>query len=206
MDELTDLLVQSGAIHSLRLAEAFRATDRTGFVPHTLHADAYLDTALPIGAGQTISQPSTVAFMLELLAVGTGERVLDVGAGSGWTSALLAHLVGPSGSVLGLERIPELIAFGTANLARYDRPWAHIEAAGEALGAPEEGPFDRILVSAAARALPGELVAELREGGTLVLPVRHELWRVVRTPREPTIDRYPGFVFVPLIADERGAS
>lgn len=205
MDKLTDLLVRSGAIRSLHIAEAFRATDRADFIPHALRAEAYLDTALPIGAGQTISQPSTVAFMLELLGVETGERVLDVGAGSGWTSALLAYLVGPSGSVLGLERIPELVAFGAANLARYDRPWARIEKAREELGAPEEGPFDRILVSAAARSLPEKLVAELREGGTLVLPIRHGLWRVVRTAHEPAVDRYPGFVFVPLIADQLDA-
>ena len=103
---------------------------------------------MAIGYGSTNSQPSTVRYMLELLDVGPGQRVLDVGSGSGWTTALLGELVGPSGTVIGVELVPELVEMARSNLADH-RPWVRIELArDDALGWPEAAPFDRILVSA----------------------------------------------------------
>ncbi len=184
-----------------RVAAAFEATPREGFLRAPDRPYAHLDGPIPIGSGQTNSQPRTVANMLELLDARAGQRVLDVGAGSGWTTALLAHLVGPSGSVLGLERVPELVAWGGANLGATGRDWAQIAAATPGvLGAPERAPFDRILVSAMADELPEDLIAQLAPGGRLVVPVDERMVLVTLSARgERTISRHGAYVFVPLI-------
>src|SRR5215218_2602961 len=109
-----------------RVAEAFAAMPREWFLPAGERKSAAFDGPLPIGHGQTNSQPRTVEAMLRLLEVRSGQKVLDVGCGSGWTTALLAHLTGPSGRVLGVELEPDLVAFGTENLDRLDLSWASI--------------------------------------------------------------------------------
>lgn len=185
-----------------RVTQAFRAQHRRDFLPRGVRRRAAEDVPLPIGHGQTNSQPSTVAAMLRLLDVPVGARVLDVGSGSGWTTALLAHLVGPGGSVLGLELVPDLAQRGAAALAASNQPWARIEAVPlGVIGRPEEGPYDRILVSAEATALPEELTAQLAPGGLLVIPVRGEMLRVRRTGPGPTdleTTRHGRYRFVPL--------
>ena len=201
MDELVDSLIGSGVLKTPRIIEAFRATDRIHFVPKQLHERAYEDTPLAIGYLQTISQPYTVAFMLELLQPEPGNKVLDIGSGSGWTTALLAHIVGSEGSVLGVERVDELVAEGAVNLGKLSRSNARIVRTGPELGMPSEAPFDRILASASARAFPHELLTQLKEGGTFVLPVRDAIWRVVRIEHQPVIERFEGFAFVPLITE-----
>src|SRR5215217_3529191 len=156
-----------------RVAEAFAAVPREWFLPAGERKRAAFDGPLPIGHGQTNSQPRTVAAMLRLLEVGPGQRVLDVGSGSGWTTALLARLVGPGGSVVGVEIEPSLVEFGSANLAATNQPWASIRAATPGvLGLPDHAPYDRILVSAEPSSLPQELVDQLADGGRLVIPVR----------------------------------
>lgn len=182
-----------------RLRAAFAAAPRWRFLPPAERPLAGIDAPLSIGFGVTNSQPSTVAAMLELLDVREGQSVLDVGAGSGWTTALLAHLVGPQGRVLGVERIPELAARAAAALA--DWPWAQVrEADHGVLGLPDEAPFDRILVSAMADDLPGSLVAQLAPGGVLVVPVASQMRRVVRRPEGGvTITEHGWYSFVPLI-------
>ncbi len=163
------------------VAGALRAVSREDFLPDDQRALADEDRPLPIGAGQTSSQPRTVAAMLALLDVHPGHRVLDVGAGSGWTTALLAELVGPTGWVLGIELSPELARWGGANVDRRQRSWASLrEAAPGVLGAPDEGPYDRVLVSAEARRMPQELVDQLGPAGVLVIPVAGEMTRVER--------------------------
>ena len=201
MDDLVDAMIQEGTLRTPRIINAFRAVDRVDFVPDDVKAQAHLDVPLPIGFEQTISQPTTVAFMMELLSPQPGDHILDIGSGSGWTTALLSHIVGPEGSVLGLERIPELVAFGNENLMAHAIDNASIERAGTVLGSPRKAPFDRILVSAAARTFPNELVSQIREHGVLVLPVRDAIWRVVRIAHQPSIEKFNGFVFVPLITE-----
>lgn len=182
-----------------RVDEAFAAHPRTGFLRAAQLRLADWDQPLPIGHGQTSSQPSTVAQMLRLLDVPAGARVLDVGAGSGWTTALLAHLVGPAGSVLGVELEPELAEWGAANLAATGQPWARIVPAHrDLLGRPEDAPFDRILVSAEARRLPQALVDQLADGGRMVAPVARGLDVVERSGGRTTITRVEGYRFVPL--------
>jgi len=188
--------VDSGsAVHA-----ALRAVPRTGFLPDDVLSLADEDRPLPIGEGQTSSQPRTVAAMLRLLEVHSGHRVLDVGAGSGWTTALLAHLVGPAGSVLGVELSPALARWGAANVVASGHPWAQLrEAAPGVLGAPEEAPFDRILVSAEAEALPQALVDQLADEGVLVVPVAGVMRRVVRHGSgEVTTSSHGDYRFVPL--------
>ena len=198
-ESLIVYLKETGAIRTAAVEDAFRAIDRARFVREASKRNAYLDTALLIGEGQTISQPTVVALCLEWLGVQKGDRVLDVGSGSGWTTALLAHLVGPTGEVIGIERIPELVSFGSANLAKYDYQHAHIEMAGQELGKREAAPYDRILVSAAAEEIPDALNAQLADGGRMVIPIRNAICVVERSGDKFKTVCHEGFVFVPLI-------
>lgn len=200
MKELIEKLKAHGVLRSKRIEDALRAADRAAFVPEDMRDEAYEDCPLPIGSGQTISQPYTVVYMLELLDVQPGEKVLDVGSGSGWTTALLAHLVGEGGEVIGVERIPELAAFGRRNLASLHVKNARIEQAGAELGYPSEAPFNKILVSAAASAVPQALVNQLHKNGRMVLPVGNAIIKIESTDKGLEEERHEGFHFVPLIA------
>ncbi len=178
---------------------AFAAVERADFLREHDRARADVDAPFAIGLGQTNSQPRTVRAMLELLEVERGHRVLDVGAGSGWTTALLGHLVGPTGSVLGLELEPELAQWGAENLSRQDLARTELRPADpEQLGAPAEAPFDRILVSAAARRLPDELVEQLTDDGVMVVPVGSAMTRVRRTAAGDDVTTHGAYSFVPL--------
>jgi protein-L-isoaspartate(D-aspartate) O-methyltransferase len=183
-----------------RVARVMRAVRRADFLPEILQPSADVDTPLPIGGGQTNSQPRTVAAMLRLLDAQAGDRVLDVGAGSGWTTALLARMVGPEGCVIGVELDPGLAEWGAENLRAYAMPWAKLrETEPGVLGAPELAPFDRILVSAEARELPGELVDQLGHNGVMVVPVSGRMCRVIRAPDGAVrVTRHGRYRFVPL--------
>ena len=190
----------TGVLKSAPIKAALRAVPRARCIRARYLSEAYEDYPVPVGFGQTISQPTTVVFMLELLQAHKGDRVLEVGSGSGWVTALLAHLVGAQGKVYGVELVPELVAFGRKNLKKYALPNATIAQAGAVLGLPGEAPFDRILVSASAQELPGELVQQLKDGGTLVIPIGDTIYHIEkREGGEIKKTPYPGFAFVPLI-------
>jgi len=201
--ETIETLIQgmkaNGALRTPRVVEAFRSIDRKYFVPDYFAEEIYGDYPLPIGQDQTISQPTTVAFMLELLDAKEGDRVLDIGSGSGWTSALLGHIVGDKGEVIGLERQKALVEVGRKNIEPFHFRHVKIELAGESLGRPGEQ-FDDILVSASAPKIPEQLFAQLKIGGTLVIPVQNSIYRFTKlSETEMRQEEYPGFVFVPLI-------
>ena len=197
--ELIDELVRHGALKTPAITAAFQAVDRKDFVPPERSVLAYKDYPLGIGYEVTISQPTTVAFMLEKLAPQVGEKILDIGSGSGWTTALLASIVGEKGAVYGVEIVPELVEFGSNNLKKYPFSNAEIVQAEKVLGLTRKAPFDKILVSASIRELPEELIAQLAVGGTIVIPIREAIWQVKKTSAtQHSIAKYPGFVFVPL--------
>jgi protein-L-isoaspartate(D-aspartate) O-methyltransferase len=202
-EELIESMMNSGALRTARIVTAFREIDRKYFVPGELRKSIYIDAPLPIGKNQTISQPSTVAFMLELLGAKEGDKLLDIGSGSGWTAALLCKIVGPDGSVTGLERIDELVEIGQKNLAQFNMGNCHIEKAGSKLGLPDET-FDGILVSASAEEIPYELFSQMKIGATLVIPVGNSIFRFKKiSDAEMTKEEYVGFVFVPLIYERQ---
>lgn len=181
--------------------QAFDAVPRALFLPSALRHHAHDDRPLPLSHGQTNSQPSTVRAMLELLDVQPGHRVLDVGAGSGWSTALLAHLVGRDGLVIGVERIAQLALAAHVSLEETG-PWpqasVRVTRPG-VLGAPECAPFDRILVSAEAAHIPPALVQQLDGGGIMVLPVDTVMTKVSRTLDGVRVTRHGRYAFVPLI-------
>ena len=190
--------------------EAFSQVPRELFLPEEERHFASSNVPLSIGERQTNSQPSTVADMLELLEPRPGHRVLDVGSGSGWTTALLGVLVGPRGQVTGVERHCRLIERARASLRRLDPDTVDlsnveiITAVPGTLGRPDAGPFDRVLVSAEAQTLPTELIEQLRVGGVMVIPVAGEMLKVVVTgsgDHDVSITRHGQYRFVPLIRD-----
>lgn len=201
-EQLINKLKNRGILCSPDIIDAFEKIDRADFVRGSFKNESYGDYPLPIGWGQTISQPTTVAFMLELLNPQKGEKILDLGSGSGWTTALLGNLVTKSGQVIGVEKIPQLVEFGQSNLAKYPGLPAKIVRAGKKLGLPAMAPFDKILVSAAAEDLPKELTDQLKTGGVMVIPIGNSIFKIAKTAKNNFIkEEFPGFVFVPLLQD-----
>ena len=191
-------------LESVPLVNAFKDVDRADFIPLGLKQSAYIDQALPIGMGQTISQPLTVAFMLELLSPTVGETILEIGTGSGWQAALLAHIVGLKGRIVSIERIPELVSMAQGNIKKYDELSKRIEIV---LGDGSQGyiknaPYDRIIAAASASNMPEAWKEQLRIGGVLVAPIGQSILKLVkRTRSEFSVEEYSGFVFVPLISE-----
>ncbi|MDO9208523.1 MAG: protein-L-isoaspartate O-methyltransferase [Sulfuricurvum sp.] len=198
--ELIDHLVRSGVLRSPSLIDAFEKCDRILFVPKELHTETYGDYPLQIGEGQTISQPTTVAIMLEMLHPRAGDKILDIGSGSGWTTALLAAAVGQNGLVEGIERVTSLVEYGRRNLQKVQIANASIELADSSVLGKPGHLYDRILISASAPHMPTPLFDQLKPDGILVIPVKNSIWRITKD-QKGKIDAYelPGFRFVPLI-------
>ena len=197
--DLVQKLINDRRLKTPTIIKAFKKIDRADFVGQKNQDYAYFDEALPIGHGQTISQPTTVAIMLELLQPKSGDKVLDIGFGSGWTTALLAEIVGPKGKVYAIEIIKEIFEFGEANLKKLHlRNVVSIHGDGSK-GLPEKAPFDHILASAAAGQIPQTLKEQLVIGGILVLPVGESIFRLVKKyESEFETEEYPFFAFVPM--------
>lgn len=201
--DLIENLIKEGWLKTPKIIEAFKKIKRKDFLPPHLQFLAELNEALPIGWGQTISQPLVVAFMLELLEPREGEKILDIGSGSGWTTALLASIVGKEGKVIGIEIIPELFEFGKKNIEKYNfikKEIVQMVLGDGTKGFEKEAPFDKILVSAEAKKVYPSWKAQLKIGGKIVVPIGNSIWEFKKISEENLSSReYPGFVFVPLV-------
>ncbi len=182
------------------VAEAFLACPREEFLPEGERRQAGYDGPLPIGHGQTNSQPRTVEAMLRLLDVKPGHKVLDVGSGSGWTTALLAHLTGPTGRVLGVELEPDLVETGQPQPRRPAAPLglASTRRCRGCSGCPAPRRTTGSWSPRCPSELPEELVAQLHTGGVMVIPVAGTMLRVAASMRGTQVTRHGSYRFVPL--------
>jgi protein-L-isoaspartate(D-aspartate) O-methyltransferase len=204
MKELINHLKEIGVLKSKRIEEALLAVDRADFVPQEARDLAYKDTALPIGYGQTISQPYTVVFMLELLNVQEGDVMMEAGFGSGWQTALLSYLVGSKGKVYSFEIVEELCKFGQLNLEKYQDLGSRIElfcqSATDGIN-KIKNLIDRIIVAADIPEIPKIWRERLRVGGVLLYPSETSIFREIKKDHgQFEIEDFPGFVFVPYLA------
>jgi protein-L-isoaspartate(D-aspartate) O-methyltransferase len=184
-----------------RVLAALRSVPRHLFVPEALQSRAYGDHALPISGNQTISQPFIVARMTELLKIDSTSRVLEIGAGSGYQTAVLAKI---AGQVYSIERIGDLAREAQARIRQLDIYNATVKCFDGTLGWAAHAPYDAILVAAGSPIIPSPLVAQLKVGGRLVLPVgesreSQQLIRVIKTETGSTEEDHGGCSFVPLI-------
>jgi protein-L-isoaspartate(D-aspartate) O-methyltransferase len=195
--------LRARGIDDERVLAAMAAVPRELFVPEELRPHAYDDGALPLAFGQTVSQPFIVAFICQALAVGPGDRVLDVGTGSGYQAAVLAEL---GGVVYSIERIPELAKAAREALDAAGYGQVEVVVGDGALGLPAEAPFHAIAVAAASREVPPQLWAQLEEGGRIALPLGSRRWqRLCVLERTRGGNRLIATVparFVPLIVGE----
>jgi len=202
-EQMARTQLEGRGIRDPRVLAAMREVPRHEFVPPEFQNQAYDDHPLPIGAGQTISQPYIVALMLQHLSLQPTDRALEVGTGSGYATALLARLCA---EVYSIERHPELAVAAGATLARLAFPNVHIRVGDGSQGCSEHSPYDAILVSAAAAEMPPALFAQLREGGRLIIPIgppfTQELHLVRKIQGNPEIQLLEGCRFVPLVEGE----
>jgi protein-L-isoaspartate(D-aspartate) O-methyltransferase len=212
---LIDQLISNNYLKTPLIIEAFRKIKRIDFLPEEIKSLYESDEALPIGEGQTISQPAVVAFMLELLQPKPGDKILDIGSGSGWTSALLAYITSKKnkkGKVFAIEVIEILKEFGEKNVLKYNfikKGIVKFICGDGTKGLEKEAPFDKILVSAAAQKVPEKLKEQLKIGGRIVIPIKDQkedffysqsIYLLEKKSQNNfKIKKYPGFVFVPLV-------
>ena len=208
MNSLINDLIKKGFLKDEKIIEAFSDIDRAEFLPENFYKESLSDVALPIGYGQAISQPSVVALMLSLLDAREGQKVLDIGSGSGWTVALLCHIVGRNGYVGAIERIEKLLEWGKKNVDKYGyvkdgkEGQAEFFLADGSKGLSKRAPFDRILVSAFSDFIPPVLKEQLKIGGKMVIPIKNNLWFLEKKDSDKFEQKiYPGFSFVPLVKD-----
>jgi len=209
-EELIKNLIDDQYLKTPIIIEAFKAIDRKDFIPENLKSAAYLNQALPIGEEQTISQPLTVAFMLELLEPGTGDKILDVGAGSGWQAALLSYIVSKNdkegkGEVISIERIEFLKQMAETNIAKYnflEKGIVKIIHGDGSKGYSQAAPYDKIIAAASGNILPQAWKEQVNIGGRIVVPINSSIW-VFDKIGDNRFEKkqYFGFSFVPLITE-----
>lgn len=190
----------SSEVRDRRVIEAIAAVPREAFVPSEVRSSAYENIPLPIGHGQTISQPLIVALMTEALLLKGDEKVLEIGTGSGYQTAVLSRL---ARHVVSVERIPPLAELAEEVLRGRGYGNVEVHVSGEGLGRPESAPYDAIIVTAAAPEVPRELLDQLSNDGRLVIPVGsrdlQELVRIIKTPEGALRHNLGPCRFVPLL-------
>ena len=193
-EELIKSLRQKG--FGEEIAQAFAKVKREKFIPENMKGYAYEDTPLPIGYNQTISQPFTIAFMLKLLELKQGQKILEIGAGSGYVLELMSEII-KEGKIYGVELIKEL-AIKSKKLLSKDSNIIIINKSGFN-GLKEFAPYDRILISASAKEVPRHLLEQLKDPGILVSPVKQSIFQLKKEKGKVRKKEFPGFVFVPLV-------
>jgi protein-L-isoaspartate(D-aspartate) O-methyltransferase len=195
--------LEARGIRDARLLDAMRRVPRDGFVAAGDESRAYADQALPIGEAQTISQPYMVAIMTEAIGLTGAERVLEIGTGSGYQTAILAEL---AREVISIERLPALADRARQRLAHYGYTNVTVIVGDGTLGYPPRAPYDAILVTAGAPRVPGSLKGQLADGGRLVIPIGphgHQDLTVIRRAGDEFLEtRRESCVFVPLVGAE----
>ena len=203
-ENLIDNLIKNNYLKTQTIIDAFNKIDRKDFILEKDINDAYVNYPLSIGFNQTISQPLTVAFMLELLEIQGGEKILDIGVGSGWLTSLIAEIVGNGGKVFGIERIEELKNMAEKNISKYgflENRIIQIKTGDGAIGWKEEMPFDKIISSASGSMIFKTWKNQLKIGGKIVAPVKNSIIVLDKIGPEKFNKReYFGFTFVPLIS------
>lgn len=222
-ENLINSLVSDGYLKTASIIDAFKKIDRVDFVLGEYKDRAYENVPLPIGFDQTISQPLTVAFMLELLQPRIGEKILEIGSGSGWQTALISECVSAqktdststnnvqenskiNGSVIGIERIPKLVEMSKINVSKYgflENKIANIFFGDGTKGYKDEAPYDRIIASAAVQGeIPLFWRRQLKIGGRIVAPFENSIIVIDKISKNKYVKKdYFGFSFVPLVKD-----
>jgi protein-L-isoaspartate(D-aspartate) O-methyltransferase len=199
---MVEYQIAARGIHDQAILSAMKEIPRHLFVPHPYDKSAYEDCPLPIGNGQTISQPFIVALMTELLALQSTNNVLEIGAGCGYQAAVLATIVR---TVTSIERIPEVAELAKANLAAIGIKNVDVIVGDGTLGYPKKAPYEGIIITAATPSVPRPLIEQLAEGGRLVAPVGgrdiQELIRLRKKDGSITEEHHGGVRFVPLIGE-----
>ena len=194
-EQLLRELIDEGILKTKSVINAFKKVPRENFVTDEYKKHAYVNEPLPIGQGQTISQPLTVAVMTELLEAKKGHKILEVGTGSGYQAAILSEIVGLRGKIITTEIIPELFEFAKENLAGYKN--VNVFNIDGSLGFDKDAPYDRIIVTASAPSVPKPLIEQLKEGGRLVIPVEDRMMLIEKNKKiKETFVGY--YAFVPL--------
>lgn len=204
MSRLVNDLIRNGYLSSDNIIDAFSKISRSEFIPKDLIAQSEANIPLPIGCGQTISQPLTVAFMLELLDPQSGQNILDIGSGSGWTTALLADIVGEKGGITAIEVIADLCKYGEKNVKKFSfikKGIVQFHCQSAEKGFEKNAPYDRILVSASVEEIPNAFKMQLKIGGKMVIPVRNEIWFIEKKQADEfKTEKFAGFSFVPFVS------
>ncbi len=206
LDDLITVMKKSGFLNDKKIELAIRKTPRHEFVPSSLIEKAYDDSPIQIMKNQTISQPSVVSRMTEWLDVKEGQKILEIGSGSGWQTAILAYLVG-CGNVYSIERHTDLAEFAKKNLDKLGIHNVKVISGDGSFGFPEESPFDRIIITAACKKVPDPLLEQLSINGLLIAPVGGYPQSMILLKKTLSgvveIRNQPGYVFVPFL-DKKG--
>jgi len=203
LENLIKDMKMSGVLKSKNVEKAIRQVPRHLFVPENYKNFAYRDVPLSIEYGQTISQPSTVVIMTELLDVKRNQKILEVGAGSGWQAAILSKLVGKRGFVYTIDRVAELVEFAKSNIKQLKLTNVKVLEGDGSLGVKEYAPFDRIIVTAACPDVPPPLLEQLKDKGKMVIPIGdiyvQEMTVIKKDKKRIEKTSHGTFMFVPLI-------
>lgn len=195
-------LKKEGYIKSKKIELAFQTIPRENFIYNTLHYSAYADTPLEIGYGQTISAPHMIAIICEELNLKKGQKILEIGSGSGYHAAIVSNILGKKGKLFSIERISYLANFAKRNLIKCGINNVEIILGDGSLGFPKKAPYDRIYITCAAPRIPPDLIKQLKDPGKIIVPVGNvfcTLTSLEKNKGNEIVSHLGGCTFVPLI-------